>query len=224
MAEQLINLESSMLIGQGGHKKVYIDPRDASHCVKILFNADDPDMKKELRYRKAIRNRQRELSMIPAYYGTVETNLGLGYVFDRIFDCDGRTSRTLEEILDAVECRLVGNQPVADGIYTELPENLNLLRRWSEDCLRYLRKDFLEAKVITSNMEAANFLMQVEKKGKYHFWIADNLGSPVKIALIFYVDILAEGHVKRYWNRFVKDLYTTYPAIMTQQFFDELMV
>lgn len=34
---EILELNEDLVIGAGGHKKVYIDPRDNKRCVKILL-------------------------------------------------------------------------------------------------------------------------------------------------------------------------------------------
>lgn len=34
---EILELNEDLVIGAGGHKKVYIDPRDNKRCIKILL-------------------------------------------------------------------------------------------------------------------------------------------------------------------------------------------
>ena len=56
--------------------------------------------------------------------------------------------------------------------------------------------------------------MQLVSADSYRLRIVDNIGSPVFIPLLFYVDTLALHHVKRYWQRFVSDLHPEYPWLI----------
>ena len=127
---------------------------------------------------------------------------GTGYIFERVRDYDGQDSRSLREYLDSKESRL---KP--DMVLTGLLSFRDLL---------------FEEKIITSNMESSNFLIQWLSLSSYRIRIVDNIGSPVTIPLIFYVDFLALRHVKQYWERFVRDLQRRYPQIITEAVAAEL--
>lgn len=96
--KQLILTEADLL-GQGAHKKVYRHPEDPARCVKICFKEDDEDIRRELDYRHRCK-RTYYSQMLPKYCGTVETNLGTGYVFELVRDFDGQMSRTLQTYLE----------------------------------------------------------------------------------------------------------------------------
>lgn len=78
---------------------------------------------------------------------------------------------------------------------------------------RYL---LFREKIITSNMEPCNFCVQIVAPDFYRLRIMDNIGSPVLIPLIFYIDALALRHIKRYWRRFVLDLNRQYPWLINE--------
>ncbi|MCR4877359.1 MAG: PhoP regulatory network YrbL family protein, partial [Clostridiales bacterium] len=87
--KETVYLTEELLIGKGGRKDVYINPKNPAQCIKI--NARDAgDHRVEMNYR-----RSREIRNLPpsglmvSYFGSVETNLGTGYVFERIVDYDG---------------------------------------------------------------------------------------------------------------------------------------
>ena len=86
---ELLVLREDLFLGHGVHKAAYIDPRDPSRCVKVVFRMPDYDLMKELGYRRSRRRRGLSSELLPAYYGTVETNKGMGYVFERVVDYDG---------------------------------------------------------------------------------------------------------------------------------------
>ena len=60
-----IILSEAAVIGMGGHKKVYVDPRDDRRCIKILFDANDVDWQRELQYREARKKRGMVSCLLP---------------------------------------------------------------------------------------------------------------------------------------------------------------
>lgn len=190
-----VKLTDDLLIGLGDHKKVYMDPRDGSRCIKILQSPGDMDWKRELRYRRSRDRRRLSSSLLTSYYGTVATTLGEGLLFERVTDYDGSPSRTIQDILS--------------GDFGA-PDCPGFLRK----VLSSFRDDLFRERIITSNMEAANFLVQRRTIDKFRVRIVDNIGSPVKIPLIFYLDALALDHVRRYWQRFITDTNRKFPDML----------
>ena len=191
-------LTGARLIGEGGHKRVYVHPGDDSLCVKILLHGEeDSDWRKEMRYRRSREKRGLSSQLLTRFYGSQPLADGrVGYIFERVRDYDGQDSRSLREYLDEGGTRLKPDLVLAG--------------------LLSFRELLLEEKVITSNMESSNFLIQWVSPGEYRVRIVDNIGSPVTIPLIFYIDFLALHHVKKYWERFVCDLHRRYPLVITE--------
>ena len=97
-----LTLTADLLIGAGGHKKVYVHPQDESLCVKVLhYGAEDKDWQKELRYRRSREKRSLTSTLLTEYYGACPlTGGGIGYVFERIRDFDGHDSLTFQDHID----------------------------------------------------------------------------------------------------------------------------
>lgn len=88
------------VVGVGHHRMCYIDPKDNSKCIKIIYNPSkhaSEEVRREVSYYKRLQKSLKDWSGIPRYYGEVETNLGTGYVFDRTVDFDGKPSQTMQE-------------------------------------------------------------------------------------------------------------------------------
>ncbi len=197
-------LTEARVIGEGGHKRVYVHPGDDSLCVKILLHGEeDSDWRKEMRYRRSREKRGLSSQLLTRFFGSQPLADGsIGYIFERVRDYDGQDSRSLREYLDSKESRLKPDMVLAG--------------------LLSFRDLLFEEKIITSNMESSNFLIQWLSPSSYRIRIVDNIGSPVTIPLIFYVDFLALRHVKQYWERFVRDLQRRYPQIITEAVAAEL--
>jgi len=203
MAE-VIHLTEDLLIGKGAHKKVYIDPTDADRCIKIPHVTPDADLEKELQYRRARERRNLGSKMLPAYYGTVRTNLGTGYVFERVRDFDGRTSRTISQLLAE-----------ASADRTRIP--------FAETVMQKFRTMLFEELIVTSNMEAVNFAVQRISETEFTVRVTDNIGSPVFIPLAYYIDFFARRRVRKYWVRFLDQMQKKHPAVMTESLKNRLL-
>ncbi len=196
--DKITLLSTFLLIGKGSHKKVYTDPTNANRCIKILRATPDYDMERELRYRGIREKRQLVSSLLPAYYGTVHTNLGLGYVFDRITDFDGYTSKSLRQIFDAAESDA---KPVP----------------FLADVLRGFKTQLFQELIVTSDVDPSNFLLQRISDTQFRVRIVDNIGSSAFLPLVYYFDVIAKKRVKKYWRRFLDETHQNYPYVLTDE-------
>lgn len=203
MGEIKIILRDDYILGAGGHKKVYIDPGDSRRCIKILFNADDVDWKRELQYREARKRRGLVSKLLPEYYGQVATNLGVGYVFERVADYDGKTSRDLRRIMMEVE-----NAPNHDLF---------------EFYMSMFLHSMLAERIITTNVEYENFLVQMVAEEHGRVRVVDNIGTHSRLPLIMYIDDFARNHVKRYFLRLLYEMARDFPKSMPQKLLQHLV-
>lgn len=95
------NHSDELVIGVGAHRACYIHPEDHQKCIKVIYSQNDPiaskEIKRELAYYKHLNSYLKDWRGLTRYYGTVETNLGTGYVYDRIVDFDGKISQTIRD-------------------------------------------------------------------------------------------------------------------------------
>lgn len=195
--KQLILTEENLL-GQGAHKKVYRHPKDPTRCVKICFKEDDEDIRRELDYRHRCK-RTYYSQMLTKYYGTVETNLGTGYVFELICDFDGQISRTLQAYLEHPE--------LCDQYF-----HTNI-----EAMLVELKRELEEDLLLSSVMEPFNFCVERVTPTTYRFRCIDDLGVSAWIPLPYYFRYFALSRIRRYWKRFEKHLQADYGVTLTYQ-------
>ncbi len=195
-----VQLNENLLIGRGGHKDVYAHPENFSRCIKIVRDINDPDWERELHYRRSRMRRGLTSNLLPAYYGTVETNLGTGHVFERVFDYDGSPTLSFDAALEKAVKEI---------------DNIEILRGLIENGLVNFYLRMREEEIITTNMEPKNFLVQHIAPEAYRMRIVDNIGSPVKLPFLFYIDYFARKHIDRYWQRFMDFLQQEYPHLIT---------
>ena len=200
-----IDLSDAVLIGTGDHKQVFIDPADTNKCIKVLFKTPDEDMERELAYRKSREKRRLTSKLLPTYYGMVETNLGIGYVFERVSDFDGSTSRTVEQLFKSA---------AADSRFIPLVEQV----------MHKFKAMVLEELIVVSNVEPANFAIQKYSETNFTIRIIDNIGSSALIPLVYYFDCVAKYRTKKYWNRFLNELQNNFPAVMTAELKEKLLI
>lgn len=205
-SSKVLVLTDNDLIGAGAHKVAFIHPQDKNLCVKIAKNVHDVDLKRELAYRSIMAKQHKTTTLMPAYHGTIDTNKGIGHVFERIFDCDSQTSLTLD-----VYIRHIAETLSPQEAQTHLKSLLASFKaRWFEE------------KIVTSNIELVNFMVQRKAPDDVSIRIVDNIGTPVLIPLAYYSEFFAKKRVARYWKRLLQVLADSYSEIFTKELLDEL--
>ena len=192
---EFLTLSEDLLLGEGRHKKVYRHPADNGKCIKIMKDAEDTELQRELEYHKALARRGKHLSMLVQYYGEVQTNLGQGYVFEQVQDFDGTPSRELTVIFEDRE------------------NAEKLLGCSAQDVLRKFRKLCFDEKIVVSNMDPYNYMLQRLSENEYTIRVIDNIGTPAHLPLAYYFDYFAAKHIRKYWKRFVKKYKDVYPDV-----------
>ena len=198
-----LNLTDELFIGAGGHQATYIHPTDPSKCIKIPHDPNDGDVKKELRYRRICKNELEHSKLVTKYYGTIETNKGLGYVFERVLDLNGQTSKDLKDFLPT-------DEPSED--------QLKIIQKLLLD----FKNDYLREKIAIVDTDITNFMVQEIAQDEYQMRIVDNIDTPVAIPLVYYFDFAATWKSKRYWNFLVNWLNRHYKKIVNDEFLNTL--
>ena len=201
---RVLTINEELFIGSGGHQATYIHPIDPRKCIKIPHTADDGDVRKEMRYREICASKLEKSRLITEFFGTVDTNLGLGYVFERVFDYNGQTSLDMKKFLSK----------------NRLPDTKTLQRLWT--ILLNFKSDFLREKIAIVDADIENFMVQEPSPNVFRVRIVDNIGTPVLIPLIYWFEFAAEWKSKRYWNKIVAWMAENYPEIVPIEFAEQL--
>lgn len=193
----MLIIDKNNFLGEGLHKRVYVHPADEHKCIKVMKDEKDAEIQRELGYYKTLKLLGKHPSMMAEYYGEVETNLGQGYCFERVLDYDGCPSRTLS------------------AIFKDKAAEEEILGCSVEAVLLKFKQLLMEEKIVVSNIDPYNFMIQRLNAEEYTIRVIDNIGSPVHVPLSYYFDFVAKMHVKKYWLRFIEKYSSRYPNIMT---------
>ncbi|MBE8952137.1 MAG: hypothetical protein SR1Q7_03200 [Quinella sp. 1Q7] len=199
----ILTIDEKLFIGSGGHQATYIHPLDATKCIKIPHAQDDGDVRKEMRYRRICAGKLERSRLVTEFFGTVETNLGLGYVFERVLDYDGKTSLDMKKFLP-----------------TTRPDAQKLQQIWT--LLLNFKSDFLHENIAIVDTDIENFMVQESAPGVLRVRIVDNIGTPVLIPLVYWFDFAAAWKARRYWNKIVAWLAENYSAIIPPELVAQL--
>lgn len=180
-------LSDKLFIAKGVHKAVYKHPSNTRYCIKVTFTFRDTDIERELLYRKALKIRNKKPSLLPEYFGSVETNLGPGHVFEYIVDYDNQPSLELKSVFEK-------NLDVRE-----------IFRVTPLEFVRNFREMLLAQKIVVYDVDPSNFMVQRISADRFTFKVVDNIGSPVMVPLAYYFDFVAERRIAKYWNRFIDE-------------------
>lgn len=188
----MLKLTPSLFIAKGAHRECYVHSSDSNLCVKIIRDNHYKEMRREQSYYKLLNNRNISWKILPRFYGNVETNLGLGAVFDLIRDYDGEISKTLEYYLSS-------NEKGGFDSY-DLHQALSDLK----SCL-------IQDKIITMNIKARNIVYKKINQTEGLLIIVDDIGNSQILPIANYVDYFAEKKILRKWDRFMLALPVNFP-------------
>lgn len=182
MSKTLI-LTNDLFLSKGNHKEVYTHPDDKNLCIKILYVTHDSDFEREMKYRRALGSKADKMTLLTKYFGTVDTNMGTGYVFENVFDFDGSECKT---VLDHIQ------NPVSVDDLTDLLVNF--------------KQTFINEKFIAAGMDPKNFLVQRLSSNERRVRIIDNIGTSAKFPIVYYSSFLMVKRARKYWRRFVREI------------------
>ena len=156
----MIYLEKNHFIGEGEIRFCYEHPLNDQFCVKIPRVETTRDYtEKELKYFKKLSKRSKVNFQFPFYADfrqEIETNLGLGQVFDLVRD------ETTNEISKTLEYYLTKDNSIDD----------NKL----EDALKILKKQMIKHKVFTRDLRARNICCRIKNDGTVELVTVDGIG------------------------------------------------
>jgi hypothetical protein len=183
---KMIELSDDLFLGKGTARICYYDPRDTTRCIKIDWaDRSFSQTKQEGKYYKWLaKNRPGFLyNCIPRFHGFVETNLGLGGVFDVVRDQESNTlSKSLRYYLQ-------------DGTVARERS------RW-EVALKQLRDSVLHNAFVVGDLGPGNILASTRSDGSIQLVIVDGIGHRDFLPLCDYLPALARLRSSRQMARF----------------------
>lgn len=179
------NLSDPLVVGVGHHRACYIHPQDSKKCIKVIHNPCDhamQEIRREISYYGILNSRLKDWRGLPRFYGTIETNLGKGYVYDRIVDFDGKPSQTIEQRYNS----------------DNLPELHDELRALIDTLRRYVRDNL----IVTMSIKPYNILCHRISETEIFPVICDNIGTSSLIPVEIYCPWFCRKKQDRQFKRF----------------------
>jgi hypothetical protein len=190
----MIFIDQKKFISQGKTRVCYEHPNNTNLCIKImkLEHENAEFLKKEIRYYKKIqkKNKNYALTFFANYYGTIETNLGTGYLYDLIRDHNGKISLPLKSYLKQKNI-------------SDFPNN------HAKNALENIKKKMIHYKVFGYDVYHENLLCKIKNQTEIELVLVDGLGitsqsDTIKSRLAFlvnYSDYLAKIRVEKVFRQ-----------------------
>ncbi|BBV01225.1 hypothetical protein J0A78_21725 [Providencia rettgeri] len=190
--DKKILLPSENLIASGRQRACYQHPEYNHLCVKVhLSGRDDKETLREVRYYKRLYKRNLTVKTISHYYGTQQTDRGLGYVFQLIKDKTGNVSNTLDYYLKNKQ------------VFLKHKRNMKI-------AYEQFKKNIYKEAITTMALKTYNIVYQLGYKPYGQFIIIDNLGSSNLIPIDYFSTRIARSTLNRRFADFEQRLYRDY--------------
>lgn len=178
----MIEIKNEYFIAEGIFQKCYKHPSNHDLCIKISkVNIETTRLANEIKYCKKISKKtikKNNYQFFSKFHGTVETNLGVGYIFDLIKD------ETTQDISKTLEYYLLHQDPEISD------EMLNT----GFDRLVQLMVDY---KVIANDIRAKNICCRILKDKTIELIHIDGLGHRDFIPLVNWSSYFAKKKIER---------------------------
>lgn len=178
----MIELNNNLLIGTGRDRACYYHPQDPQLCIKVALRPEKQTYR-EKRYFRLLQKQKKDITLLALYRGTIETNLGLGALYDLIRDDNGHVSPTLTE---AIRSKHI---------------NADQVKQLSAQL-----KDYLFSEVISVRDLSPNNVMIQTHQGILRPVIVDGVSNPGVNPLNIRCAVLAKYFLRRSWTTFTSKL------------------
>ena len=190
MDEKII-LKDEHFIAQGGERICYLHPLDNTKVIKIIsprdrvlaYNGERNLI--EYKYFNFLDKLNIPFTHITKCYSYIDTNLGEGLVFDKVYDYNGEISKT----------------------FLELVKFGNITKEQEENLISELKEYIIGNNILFIDYAFGNILCCEYDKNRYKLVIIDGLGAKrcgFKFWLYLNSKIYTKYKVRVQWNRFIK--------------------
>lgn len=175
-----INLKKEYYLGKGRERACYLHPNDDSKVIKVVYKPLENLNQNELEYEylEFLEKKGVSFSHLSKCYGKTQTNLGEGYIFERVKDYTGETSISFKNV-------------VMNGLLT---------KKLEIELLNELKEYLLKNNIIFVDIALSNVFCQKICKDKYKLVLTDGIGGKrigLKAKLYLYSSLFTKYKVKK---------------------------
>lgn len=179
-------LKDEDLIAKGGERFCFVHPNDVNKVIKIVYTQGVHNNQNELEfnYYSLLKKRKVNFSHLVQCYGYVQTNKGLGLIFDRVMDYDGQPSKSFRYYLAH---KLIS-----------VDEQKKLL----EEFRVYLETNL----ILFVDTSLTNIFAQKISENQLKIIIVDGLGAKrtgIKFMFYQYSKVYTKYKIKKQWKKFM---------------------
>lgn len=183
----ILKLDTNLLLGKGRERECYIHPNDYTKVIKVVYRPDQNLNQNEMEYKyiQYLHKNKIDFSHLTDCYGHVNTNLGPGYIFDRVLDYTCEQSKSFKFM-------------VLNSFLTQ-EEELILINELKE----YIFKN----NIIFVDIALSNVLCKKINETSYKLILTDGIGGKrdgFKALLYQYSQLFTRYKVIKQWNKFLK--------------------
>ncbi len=188
----MIRLSDSNFLGKGRKRIVYIHPDNSDKCIKISKRKrNNKNIRRELSCFANLKKDNISWNMMIKYYEKVQTNKGVGYVFDLVKDFDGNISETLDSYFNDYNKFIL------------IPDIIKKITN--------LKKYVFNNKIIFDDPNLKNILYKKISEDDGVFIIVDGVENTEFIPISTYINYFRKKKIIRCLNKFDQKL-LSYPV------------
>lgn len=182
----MVVLSEKDYMAEGLARKCYFHPENDKLCIKIgKPDVEQSHLYKEINYYKKLNKRDSskyENEFYARYHGTVETNLGEGFVYDLVRDeITNEVSKTLRHYM------IKKNKLFSDEVLDE--------------ALQRLKSQMIIHKVFASDLKPRNICCKILKDNSVVFVIVDGIGHRDVFPLADWFSFFSKLKIKRRFKK-----------------------
>lgn len=181
----MIKLDNCLLIGKGSKRSCYQNPNQDDHCIKVVHTGGTRTHYRTLREIKYIKKyKSKNFKEVPNYYGKTKTNLGTGYIFEKVKDWNDKTSITLLDFIN---------------------KDRNSIK--IQNMISQMYNSFLAHRVVISDLNPGNIVVQTMKKDSEPYLVLiDGIGNSDFIKICDYSKFFYKKKLNRKFNELTTTL------------------
>lgn len=185
----MITLRESLFLAKGTERSVYTHPDNSNLCVKVNHSeVSRQQQQQEEKYLKFLIKKGRlPCRPLPQYYGSLETNLGKGLVFEKISNYNKSNCEDIKSFIEKNRGNL------------EIHKQL-------KNALVHFKSDLLSNFIIVRDLTMRNILVQHIEEDKFVLTLIDGFGNSDFIPLANYSSWYAALKIERRWERFERKI------------------
>lgn len=182
----MIQLSKDQYLAEGLARTCFFHPNDTSLCIKVgKPEVDRSHLYKEINYYKKIGKKdvtKFDYHFYAEYHGTIETNLGEGFVYDLVRDeTTGNVSKTLRHYMT------IDNSPISDTVLNE--------------ALQRLKSQMITHKVFASDLKPRNICCKILNDHSIEMVIVDGIGHRDFLPFGDWFGVFAKRKVERRFKK-----------------------